>query len=105
MLETVDLGQLHIAAQRGCTIIDVREPHEYHAGHVPGAKSLPATRIPAAVAELPHTRPVYLVCESGNRSARAAQYLSSRGLQACTVAGGTSAWRAAGLPVRAGGLP
>jgi len=104
MATAVDVVQLRVAAQRGCQIVDVREPHEYHSGHVPGARSIPAAQIPAVLSELPRSRPVYLICETGGRSGRAAQYLAMHGLDARTVSGGTSAWRSAGLPVRTGGI-
>lgn len=104
MVENVDVRQLAVAAQRGCRILDVREPHEYHAGHVPGAESIPVARVPALVDRLPRREPVYVVCESGSRSGAAARYLSLHGLDARTVTGGTAAWRGAGLPVRVGGL-
>ena len=104
MVENVDVRQLMVASQRGCRIVDVREPHEYHAGHVPGAQSVPVARVPGIVGELPRHQPVYLVCESGNRSGLAARYLAEHGLDARTVIGGTSAWRTAGLPVRTGGF-
>jgi|PlaIllAssembly_1097288.scaffolds.fasta_scaffold711209_1 rhodanese-related sulfurtransferase len=100
MVITTTIDELDAARLRGCRIIDVREPHEYRAGHVPGAASLPVDRVPLHLAELGRRRPVYLVCESGNRSLQVARYLDSHGYQAHTVVGGTAAWRAAGRPVR-----
>lgn len=50
-------------------IVDVREPHEYAAGHVPGAVNLPLSRFDPA--KLPKGRPVILTCQAGGRSARA----------------------------------
>jgi rhodanese-related sulfurtransferase len=66
---------------------------------VPGAQSLPVGQVPLHLAALRRRRPLYLLCESGNRSQRVAEYLASHGYDARTVAGGTSAWRQAGLPV------
>jgi rhodanese-related sulfurtransferase len=45
---------------------------------------------------------VYLICESGNRSEQVVRYLHGHGFDTVTIAGGTSARRAAGRPVRAG---
>lgn len=100
MVITTTVDQLEAARLRGCRIIDVREPYEYAEGHVPGAASLPVDRVPLHLADLGRRRPVYLICESGNRSRQVAQYLDGHGYQAHTVAGGTAAWRAAGRPVR-----
>lgn len=99
MVSTATVDQLEAARRRGCRIIDVREPHEYRAGHVPGAASLPAAQVPLHLGTLGRRRPVYLICESGNRSRRVGEYLHSHGFEALTVAGGTAAWRAAGRPV------
>lgn len=101
MVTTTTVDELEAARLRGCRIIDVREPHEYRAGHVPGASSIPVDQVPLHLPSIRRRRPVYLICESGNRSARVAEYLASHGYDALTVAGGTAAWRAAGLPVRA----
>jgi len=101
MVTTTTVDELEAARLRGCRIIDVREPHEYRAGHVPGATSIPVDQVPLHLPTIRRRRPVYLICESGNRSARVAEYLASHGYDALTVAGGTAAWRAAGRPVRA----
>jgi len=93
---TVDeLAPLH--AQGGITIIDVREPDEYAAAHVPGARLVPLATVPDAVDSLPVDERLYVICHSGARSLRAADYLLARGLDAVSVAGGTSAWVHRGL--------
>ncbi len=102
MVAIATVDQLEAARLRGCRIIDVREPHEYTAGHVPGAELVPVGQVPMHVSALRRRRPVYLICESGNRSEQVAHYLHGHGFDAVTVAGGTSAWRAAGRPVRTG---
>jgi rhodanese-related sulfurtransferase len=83
-------------------VLDVRESREYRAGHVPGARSLPLSLLPVRLAELPRGRAVYVVCESGGRSAQATSLLRSVGIPAVNVAGGTGAWIAAGRPVEVG---
>ncbi|MER5355304.1 rhodanese-like domain-containing protein [Kitasatospora sp. NPDC002551] len=84
------------------TVVDVRTPGEYAAGHVPGAlnipldqldRALPALRTVAARGEL------LIVCASGNRSGRACESLAAAGIPAATLVGGTSAWAAAGHEV------
>lgn len=95
----VTIHDLKTAVDAGATVIDVREPHEYAGGHVPGARLVPLGTIPLRLDELPAGEPVYLVCAVGARSAQAAQYLSQRGVDARTVDGGTGEWVAAGFPV------
>jgi rhodanese-related sulfurtransferase len=83
-----------LAAASSPTIIDVREPDEFAGGHVPGAVNVPLSQLQGS--ELPEG-PVYVICELGGRSARATQYLAGQGVDATNVAGGTAAWREAGL--------
>lgn len=74
------------------TIIDVREPGEYAAGHIPGARLIPLREIVERMAELPRDRELIMVCRSGNRSGTAAEILAARGYQAANMAGGMLAW-------------
>ncbi|HLZ31690.1 MAG TPA: MBL fold metallo-hydrolase [Chloroflexota bacterium] len=85
--------------QTGGLVIDVREPAEYAAGHVPGAVSIPQAELAMHLDELPRERDLLVVCQGGTRSARAARFLKQTGFSKVTnLAGGTSAWCQAGLP-------
>jgi rhodanese-related sulfurtransferase len=95
----VDLHTFASAQADGAFVIDVREPYEYVAGHVPGARLFPLARLPHHAGELPAGEPVYVICASGNRSGTAAQFLIQRGINARSVAGGTGERTARGLPV------
>ncbi|MCF4135936.1 rhodanese-like domain-containing protein [Streptomyces sp. Tue 6430] len=86
----------------GALVVDVREADEYAAGHVPGARPTALRTVPALCDELPTDRPVYVICASGNRSRTAADRMTSRGVDAYSVTGGTGAWARAGGPVAAG---
>lgn len=101
-MREVDLATFAARRRDGAMVIDVREPHEYLAGHVPGAELVPMGQLPARAAGLPRGVPLYVICASGNRSLRAAQALVMSGLDAVSVAGGTSAWIRSGRPVRTG---
>lgn len=85
-------------------LLDVREDHEWTAGHAAEGVSLPLSRLdPAAV---PGELPVVAVCRVGARSAMAAQALAARGRPVVNMSGGMLAWAAAGLPVvRGDGAP
>jgi rhodanese-related sulfurtransferase len=83
----------------GAVTIDVREPGEYLAGHVPGAHLMPMGEVAARATELPRKAPVYVICANGNRSLTIADLLIRHGYDARSVRGGTSAWESAGYPV------
>jgi hydroxyacylglutathione hydrolase len=100
-VDEVEAGDLpgRLAAGEGI-LLDVREPEEYAVGHVPGAVSLPQAELASRLAEVPRERAVYLICQGGFRSRRAAQFLRQVGYErVVNVAGGTSAWIDAGHPV------
>ncbi|MFF8599905.1 rhodanese-like domain-containing protein [Streptomyces sp. NPDC015232] len=101
-MREVDLDVFAAEPAQGAFAIDVREPDEYAAGHVPGARTAPLAELGAHLATLPADRPVYVVCASGNRSARAAEHLENAGFDAISVAGGTSGWARTGRPVARG---
>ena len=87
----------------GAILLDVREPVEYAAGHVPGAVNLPQADLADRLDELPRDRPLLLICQGGYRSQRAAQFLVQMGFaQVASVAGGTAAWAEAGKPLGRG---
>jgi len=80
-------------------IIDVREPREYHRGHLPTAKLSPLPQLPAKTLQLPTDRQIILVCQSGWRSRRAAQLLQNRGYKnVAIVQGGMRAWKNSRFP-------
>lgn len=95
----IDIAQLAAARADGAMVADVREPDEYLAGHVPGARLVPLGELTARVGELPRHQRLAVVCASGNRSLQAARWLASAGYDAMSVAGGTKAWADAGQPI------
>jgi rhodanese-related sulfurtransferase len=93
---------LEEAARRvdeGATLLDVREPDEWAAGHAPQAVHVPLAALAARVDQLDQGRPIVAVCRSGGRSERAAAALAQRGYDAVNLAGGMQAWDASGMPV------
>lgn len=81
-------------------VIDVREPHEYDAGHVPNAKLIPVASVFARREELPRDKDVIFVCQVGQRSALAYEMAAAAGLtRLYNLEGGTEAWMKAGNTV------
>ncbi len=84
----------------GAAIVDVREPHEYETGHVPGATLIPVNSVYARRDELPKEKDVIFVCAVGQRSALACEMAAAAGLtRLFNLEGGTDGWIAAGEAV------
>lgn len=98
IISAADLAALGTDA----SIIDVREPDEYAGAHVAGATNIPLGTLPDRLAEVPRGRPVFVMCLSGGRSARAATFLRGAGVDAVDVAGGITRWYQEGFPVETG---
>jgi rhodanese-related sulfurtransferase len=82
-----------------CHVIDVREPHEYAGGHLPGAENHPLSSFDPA--RLPHDKPVVLVCQAGARSARALEAAHGAGrTDVVHYAAGTGGWMSRGGSVQ-----
>lgn len=80
-------------------LIDVREPAEFAGGRVPGAKLIPLGEIEKRHKELDHNKPIYVMCRSGVRGAKAQAKLRELGFQnVVNVQGGFEAWKKADLP-------
>lgn len=99
---SVDVSQLAEILRTGAILIDVREPDEFEAAHVPVANLVPLQSVPSVLDQLPTDQPVYVICQAGGRSLKAAAWLVEQGIQAINVSGGTGAWIANGLPTEAG---
>jgi len=86
------------------TLVDVGEPNEYAALHAAGARNVPFGQVEGSK-DLPTNKalPLIVMCPSGARAGRAAALLRRAGYEkAVSLAGGTNAWRDAGLPVEKG---
>lgn len=102
MADEISVDQLVIERERGATVIDVREVDEYIDVHVPGVTLVPLGTIPDALDALPRDETLFIICHSGARSLRAADFLNAHGFDAVSVAGGTMTWVQRGLDYATG---
>ena len=71
-------------------LLDVRTPAEYRSGHITGAKNVPLDKIGTYAG--PKEQPLYVICQSGMRSKKAAAILKGKGYTAINVRGGMNQW-------------
>ena len=79
----------------GLAVVDVREPVEWHHGHIEGAIHIPLGELTSRVDEVPEGQTL-VVCKVGARSAQAAMWLTQQGRDAVNLDGGLLDWEAAG---------
>lgn len=96
----IDVQDADAGSRDGAILVDVREQHEWDAGHAPQAVHVPLGNLDAAA--LP-AGSVLVVCRSGSRSSAAAQQLAAAGVDVRNVTGGMQAWAEAGLPLTSSG--
>jgi rhodanese-related sulfurtransferase len=80
-------------------LLDVRELDEWIAGHAASAVHIPMSELADRLDEVPEGDPVFVVCRTGARSARVAQYLNQNGWDAVNVQGGMMVWERMGWPL------
>lgn len=84
-------------------LIDVREAHEFKAGHVPGAVNMPLSALTPGAVPKPADKTVVVMCRSGNRSGKAATMLAAAGRDdVVNYSGSMIEWTAKAGPIAAG---
>jgi rhodanese-related sulfurtransferase len=97
-VQDVDPGEARGLIDAGWLVLDVRTDPEWAEGHIAGSLHVPMDRVVEEMGAH-DDRSVLVVCASGGRSSRVAQYLALQGLEAANLDGGLHAWEAAGLPL------
>jgi rhodanese-related sulfurtransferase len=101
-LEPVPAAELLERARKGLvTVLDVRPPEEFAAGHLPGAINIPVHELEKRMKELPKRREVVAYCRGPYclMSFEAVEKLRKKGWRARRLENGLPEWRASGLPV------
>ncbi len=104
-LEPVDRKALLARVRKGVvTVLDVRPPEEYRAGHIAGALSLPLHGLQNRLAELPRDQDIVAYCRGPYcvLAVQAVEILRERGFRAVRLEDGVADWRAHGFPVVVG---
>ena len=92
-LSASDLEELLRASGGTTTLVDVREPYEYEAGHLEGSVHIPLGELPERIGEIaPDSAPVF-ICRSGGRSLAACEFALRAGIASpANLDGGLQAW-------------
>src|SRR6478609_5588031 len=95
--DEVSAARAHELVESGSVwLLDVREDHEWEAGHAPAAHHIPLSQLGARQDELPEDEQILVICHSGYRSRMATDALNGANYAAANVAGGMSAWETGG---------
>jgi rhodanese-related sulfurtransferase len=101
-LEAVPAKEVLARARKGLvTVLDVRPPEEYLAGHLPGAVNIPIHELQKRLSELPKRREIIAYCRGPYclMSYDAVALLRKKGVKARRLEAGLPQWRLAGFPV------
>ncbi|MEQ1923235.1 MAG: rhodanese-like domain-containing protein [Pyrinomonadaceae bacterium] len=100
-IKEVSPAEAQVAVSKAYSqFIDVRTAEEYAGGHAARAVNIPLDTISSKLGTLEKNEPVYVICQTGNRSKKAAAILKEAGFNnVLNVTGGTTAWAEAKLPM------
>lgn len=103
-IPTISLAELqNRLVQDGVVVLDVRDPSEWKAGHIPGAHNIPVGRLEQRLGDVPRRGTLVVHCQTGPRAAMAASLLRARGFSDVRLfSSGFAEWRAAAQPVEMG---
>ncbi len=104
-MESVDRAGLLRRVQEGeVTVIDVRPPEEYRAGHIPGAVSVPLPDLEEKLVELPRSGEIVAYCRGPYcvLAVEAVELLCEHGFKATRLAEGIPEWKASGFDIALG---
>ncbi|MGP6139312.1 MULTISPECIES: rhodanese-like domain-containing protein [unclassified Jeotgalibaca] len=89
-IQSISTTQLEQKLTENIELLDVRTTGEYRSGHIAKAKNVPLDKISTYSGK--KEKPVYVICQSGARSQRAASALKKKGYDVTNVRGGMNQW-------------
>jgi rhodanese-related sulfurtransferase len=105
MIKKATVNEINKMLESGgeCQVIDVREFSEFDSERIADAQLMPLSNFEKHAEEIDHSKPVYLMCRSGNRARQAAERLAKKGFtDVHVIEGGMLAWQQANLPTLKG---
>jgi rhodanese-related sulfurtransferase len=94
--------QGELSAEKKPYLLDVRQPEEFRAAHITGAKLIPLGELDSRIREVPAGREIVCICATGHRSLPAVRKLTAAGYTARSLKNGMIAWQMARLPIKKG---
>ena len=91
-IKSISPAEVSNELKKGTQLIDVRETHEYAAGHIPSAENFPLSTLGADFSKLDKDQKYYVICQAGGRSAKAYDFLDAQGFDVINVEGGMNNW-------------
>jgi len=99
----VSVEKAYELREAGAFILDVRQPEEWEAAHIPESTLIPLGELSSRISEIPSGQTIVVVCRSGNRSAQGRDILLKAGIAPVTsMAGGINSWTLKGYPTVSG---
>lgn len=90
----INKGLKRYETTQGAVLLDVRTPFEYGSGHIPSSRNIPLDRITTCIDVITDkSTPLFVYCQSGGRSARAASALIKMGYSNVTNIGGIASYK------------
>lgn len=90
-IASISINELQTKLNQNMILLDVRTPQEYKAGHITVAKNVPLNKIESYKPK--QNGKIFVICQSGMRSKKAARILEKNGYDVVNVRGGMSQWR------------
>ena len=87
-----DFYEKYTNSSEKLTILDVREIHEYAAGHIPSAENFPLSTLGSDFSKLDKDQKYYVICQAGGRSAKAYDFLDAQVFDVINIEGGMNNW-------------
>ena len=87
-----DFYEKYTNSSEKLTILDMREIHEYAAGHIPSAENFPLSTLGSDFSKLDKDQKYYVICQAGGRSAKAYDFLDAQGFDVINIEGGMNNW-------------
>lgn len=91
----IDSTTAHDLRASGAVVVDIRDPHSFANGHIPGARHLDNHSLADFIAGADLDAPLLVICYHGNSSQSAAAFLAHQGFaEVYSIDGGFELWRA-----------